>query len=522
MRRPVDIPPGMHRKATTQATGQAWFDMSQVRFNGRVMQPIGGWFSLPGMQLNDAVRNIQAWRDITSRRWIAASTLGQIMLWDGAAGYDLTPAGFVAGSPADLVEGYGIGLFGVGLYGTPRIPSTAFDPLGSPGDTVSLDNWGENLVVCGSADGRILWWVPETGPTSPLVPIPPATPTETEAEAGITHTVPPARYVFVTDERFVVALGASEDGRQVAWSDQERPGAWTPWITNLAGSLELQTTGMARSGTRSPFGNIIFCDDDVHLMSFVGPPYAYGIRRVGTGCSAIGPMAFVSSNTFVGWMGQETFWQFNGAPAPLPCEVQEFVFGNINRNTQGRTVACQNGLFPEAWWFYPDQSSVDPNRYVAWNWADNIWIAGALPRTGCSEPKAYGLPMFGDVDGFVYAHESGWLADGTQRGPSDVWASTGDLMLGNGDQLTCIRSIIPDFGNAEQAQIHLLGQLSPEDELIDFGVFPLTRPDGIIDALLEARTIQLRIEGVTQPTDGQVAPWTLGRIAFDVVPGSER
>ena len=519
-RMPIELPIGFNRLATSQATGMGWYDISQVRWSGSVMQPIGGWNVLPGMQLGGAVRTIQSWRDNTKRRWIAAASLGQIMIYD-SAGYDVTPANFVAGQPGDLVDGFGVGAFGVDLFGTPRIPDPVFDPQGGPGDSTTFSSWGENLVVVGSADGRILWWVPETGTGAPLVPVPPATPTPEEAP-GIVHVVPTAcRAAFVTDERFMVALGANGDPRTVAWSDQERPGAWTPDITNLAGSLQLNSTGMALAARKVPQGYLIWCDDDVHLMTFVGPPYAYGIVRVGTGCSAISPQAMVATSARTVWMGQETFWIWEGVPMPLKCDIQDFIFSNLNRNTQGRVVACQNGLYPEIWFFYPDQTSVDPNRYAAWNYQQNIWIGGAMARTGCTEPAAYGRPLYGDVNGFVYGHEEGWLANGVQRG-ADVYAETGDMQLGQGDQGLCIRSIIPDFGNQQQAQIHLYGQWEPQDVMEDWGVFPYVRTDGIIDAMVEARVIRLRIEGVNQATDAQVVPWTLGRIRLDVVPGSAR
>lgn len=517
-RQPIAIPPGFKRRATSQATGRNWFDMSLVRWNGPDMQPVGGWAQLPNMQLNGAVRKIMSWRDNSATRWISAGTLGQVMVYD-ATGHDITPDDFVAGVPGDLVAGYGIGAYGVGMYGTPRIPDPAFNPLGAPGDTLSMANWGQNLVVCGSADQRMLWWAPPDT-SAGLVPIPPAAPTAQESP-GIVHVVPPARYAFVTDERFLVALGANHDPRQVAWSDQERPGAFTPDIANLAGSLQLNTTGIGRMARKVPQGYLIFCDDDVHLMQWAGPPFAYGITRVGTGCSAVGPEAVCATASRTAWMGQDTFWIWEGVPMPLWCDVQEYVFANLNRDTQGRSFAAQNGIFPEIWWFYPDKSSLDPNRFVAWNYQQNIWIGGKLERTAMTEPAAYGLPLMGDINGFVYAHEDGWLANGQQMGGL-VYAESGDIQIAQGDQGMCVRAIYPDALNLEQIQIHLFGQWESQDAMEDYGVFPYERTDGVIDALVEARTIKFRIEGVPQPTNGQARIWQLGNPRWDIVPGAGR
>jgi hypothetical protein len=519
-RMPITPPAGLRPQATPQATGRAWHDMSLVRWNGNVMQPIGGWEKLPGIRMNAPARTLLSWRDNLGERFVAASSLDQVMIW-AAVGWDITPDDFEAGNAADLVAGYGIGDYGVGEYGTARTGDSSFTPRGAPGDTLQLDNWGENLVACGSADGRILWWPPTLEPGTKLVPIPPADPTAEEAP-GIVHVVPTARYVFVTDERFLVALGMNGDPRRVGWSDQERPGAWAEDVTNLTGSLQLNTTGIPRSARRVQGGNLIFCDDDVHLMAYLGPPFGYGIQRVGTGCSAIGPQAIVASLTRTAWFGQETLWTWEGRPVPLDCPLQAMIFGSLNRDTQGRVVGAQNGLFPEFWWFYPDYTSAEPNRYAAWNYQYNIWIGGALARTGLTEPAAYGLPLMGDVDGFIWAHEKGWLADGRDRG-AQVFAETGDMQLGEADTGLLVRSIIPDLGGLGLAQFRVTGKWEPQDQMEDYGVYTTTeRNDGLIDALFEARAIRLRVEGAGTGTTDAIQPWTLGRLRLDAVPGSGR
>jgi hypothetical protein len=89
--------------------------------------------------------------------------------------------------------------------------------------------------------------------------------------------------------------------------------------------------------------------------------------------------------------------------------------------------------------------------------------------------------------------------------------------FGEGDQGVCVRSVIPDVARSPtNIQYHFFGQWEPEGVLEDYGVYPYTRTDGIVDALFEARAIRMRIEAAA---DG---PWELGRVRLDMVPGAGR
>lgn len=498
-RQAISLPPGIKRLATSQASRGNWWDSNLMRWRQGQMQPIGGWLQMPDIQLPDAVRTILSWRDDNKLRWIGVASLSQIQVYD-VAGHVISPSDFVAGSPADLIDGYGIGNYSDGDYGTPRIPDVAVDPRAGPGDTTTLDCYGEWLLAMGSADGRLLQWVPDATVSNMLVPV---------------ANAPAGRTFVTTNERSIVVIGADNDPRRVSWCDLENPTVWNPDITNLAGSLQLQSTGSGLAARRIAQGILIWCDDDVHLFSFVGAPYAYGLQRVGAGCGPIGPQAMCAMTGRTVWMGQQTFWQFDGIPRPLPSDVADYVFANINRNTQGRTVCAHNGEFPEIWWLWPDESSTEPNRYASWNYADNIWQLGYLPRTAVTEPGAFGLPLMGDLNGYLYQHEQGWTDNGNPRF-SQIYAETGDIMLAEGDQGICVRSIYPDAVNLNNMQFHFYGQWEPQDALEDYGVFPYERADGVIDALFEARAIRMRIEAAA---DG---PFELGRIRLDMTAGAGR
>jgi len=92
----LTLPPGSKRRATPQDTRGGWWDMSLVRFAGGMLTPIGGWKTLPGVQTNGPVRNLLSWRDLDRLRWVAAASLADIVVWDGATGTVISPGDFVA------------------------------------------------------------------------------------------------------------------------------------------------------------------------------------------------------------------------------------------------------------------------------------------------------------------------------------------------------------------------------------------------------------------------------------------
>lgn len=505
---PVSVPPGHRPLGTQQQTGMQWWAMNGVRFTGGIMRPTGGWQQLPNIQiaaLNSApdasVQQLLSWRDNAGERWIAAAGWGQIQVYDDS-GHDVTPANFAAGDPAEVLTGYGMGNYSQGLYGEPATLPPG-DYVGAPGDSVTFDNWGENLIAMGSADGRLLQWSPSTdGPNNVMTVVPNA---------------PPGQLAIITAERYGVVIGANGDPRRVSWSDEEDLTTWTPTITNQAGSLQLQSQGVGIAAGRVREGTLIWATDDLHLLQFLGPPYAYGLIRVGQGCALAGPNAKVSTLGVTAWMGSNTFWQWRGVPMPLQCPLQDYIFNNINRDTIGRTRGFHNAVFPEITWFYPSASSIANDSYVTWDYASNLWTSGQLARTAAAEPGANGLPLTGDANGYVYQHEIGYTDNGNPRWPN-IFAETGDIQLVNGDAAMLVLGLLPDDTvNTAILSFGFEGQWAPSDSIIeDYGTFQLTRSDGIIDAIFEARSIRMRV----MPTADQ--NWGLGRIRLMASPGSPR
>ena len=74
--------------------------------------------------------------------------------------YDITPNNFVTDDAVGST-GFGAADFGEEDFGDARASST----LSFPNDSFSFDNWGEELVFCFAADGKLYRWQPSAPST---------------------------------------------------------------------------------------------------------------------------------------------------------------------------------------------------------------------------------------------------------------------------------------------------------------------------------------------------------------------
>ena len=151
--------------------------------------------------------------------------------------------------------------------------------------------------------------------------------------------------MMVTEERFVFAFGANGDPRLVAWSDREDNNTWTPATTNEAGDIQIQTNGVILKGLRTRGQSLILTDQDAHSATYQGPPFVYGFERVGTSCGLIAANAAASVDAGVVWMGNRSFFIYSGgAVQPIPCDVADYVFSDLNNDQKSKIHAVVNSL----------------------------------------------------------------------------------------------------------------------------------------------------------------------------------
>jgi hypothetical protein len=492
----LEIPIGAVRGATEYADGGRWRDMSLVRFYNNVMQPVGGWRKRISNQMSGMGRAIKTWRDNNGNKWIAVGSNTNLYAISGGGDfYDITPAAFITGSAdAQGAIGYGIGAYGEYSYGTAR-PESAQSGVVTA-STWSLDNWGEDLVGVMADDGRLFQW-PLTVSAPVAATVIPNAPT---AVAG----------VVVSEERIMFAYGSNGltgDDRLIQWSDQENNQSWTPSTTNQAGSQILQSSGRIVGACRVVNGTLFLTDTDVHLASYVGAPFVYRFDRQATNAGLIAQNAVIQVEGSAMWMGSGTFWTFDGSVKALPCSVAEYVYGDMNVSQQSKIVASSNTKFSEVTWFYPSENSVEVDRYVTYSYRTGAWTTGYLARTASSDGGVFGAPIMVSTDGYLYDHEVGLDYDG-----QEVFAETGPIEIGIGDNLAVVTNLIPDVSNLGDVQLEFKTQLYPNATETTHGPYSLTQPTSL---RFTGRQIKMKIIGGS--TD-----WRVGNNRVEVKAGGKR
>lgn len=487
---PLQIPPGVYRNGTEYQASNRWHDANLVRWVDGTMRPVGGWRTRDAVG-STAPRAALAWQDLGGDRRYAVGFHNALKVVQASGTVtDITPAGLVAGDLSAVVNtGYSGGFYGLGTYGTPRADQGNYGEA----TTWALDNWGQNLVACSVADGRLLEW--SLNPLNDAVAI---------SGAPIDNLS-----LVVTGERFLFALGAGGNPRKVQWCDREDNTTWTPLTTNEAGDIELQTSGQIMLGIKTRGQTLIITDQDAHAATYQGPPFVYGFERVGSACGVMSRKAAVNVDEGVFWMGKRGFHLYSGgAVLDVPSDVSDYVFGDMNTAQASKIYGVSNQQFNEIWWFYPSSSSNENDRYVAFNYAEKHWSIGYITRTAAVDGGVFRNPIWFDTAGVSHDHEVGLAKDG-----ATVFAESGPISLGAGDNVMVSTMLIPDEKTQGDVTATFKTRFYPNDALRSYGPYSMANPTSV---RFTGRQIQMRVEGA------RLADWRVGVMRIEAKPGGLR
>ena len=491
---PLKIPPGIYRNGTEYQSSGRWYDANLVRWYENTLRPINGWRKRVTAQtaMSGKCRGLITWRDNTNDRWIAAGTHTKLyVMSESGTLKEITPTGFTAGiADATSYTGYGYSTYGDFAYGVQR------PDLGDvvSATTWSMDTWGEYLIACSSADGKLYEW--QLGFATPTL------------AAVITNAPTSNKAVLVTADRIMFALGAGGNPRKVAWSDQENNTIWTAAIDNLAGDYELSTVGTLLAGKRVKGVNLLFTDVDVHTAQYVGPPFVYGFEKAGSGCGLISAQSVAAIDTAAIWMSSSGFWIYDGYVKPLPCDVSDYVFNDINLTQKSKIYAVHNSKFGEIWWFYPSNDSNENDSYVSFNYREGHWNIGTLSRLAGVDAGVYTYPIMVDSSGYIYEHEVGFDYDSAV-----LYAQSGPIELGTGENIMNVRQVIPDEQTLGEALVSFKSRFYPTGTESTFGPFTAANPTSV---RFSGRQVEIKVTGNT------LADWRIGVMRLEATAGGRR
>jgi len=438
--------------------------------------------------------------------------------------------------------GWGTGLYGSSTWGTPRTTSNAILDPGS----WSLDNYGE-LLIATIKNGATFSWDPNAGAgINTRATIIAGAPTRSVMSMVSDRD----RHLIILGTETTIGSPTTQDKMFIRFSDQETLTDYTATSTNTAGSFRIDSGTKIVGAAKAKDYILILTDTSAYLMQFVGPPFTFSIRQVGSNCGCVGQHSIVYANGAVYWIGDSGgFFMFDGTVKSIPSLVEDYVFltddgapGFNFANGSELTYGAHNSLYSEIYWFYASSTSNYVNKLVTYNYAEQTWTTSSLARTSYIDSHVFDDPMAtqfnantapttptiqGVSNGMsrVFNHEIGTnevLANGTIN-PIPAYITSGDFDLdadGDGQYFIKVRRFIPDFkylnGNAK---ITILLRRYPADNQTSstLGPFTINSSTDKIDTRARSRLAALKVEN-----DAIDESWRFGQFRFDIQPDGRR
>lgn len=240
-------------------------------------------------------------------------------------------------------------------------------------------------------------------------------------------------------------IDARQDPLMVQWCDQENPLIWDPSdITNTAGFFRLTTGSRIVTSEKTRKEVIIWTDAAIYSMQYQGQPFIFGFNLVSAEITIASPNAAITANGITYWMGIDKFYAYSGRVDTLPCSLRQYIFDDFNTSQSALVYSGTNEKYNEIWWFYPSADAERIDRYVIYNYLEKLWYYGDMERTAWLDSHIQGLP-WATVDGMLVQHENG-VDDGLTNPPSAIvsYIESADFDIGEGDQFSFVKRVIPD------------------------------------------------------------------------------
>jgi hypothetical protein len=333
--------------------------------------------------------------------------------------------------------GWGSGRWGFGAWGSGE---TTVSQL----RLWSQSNFGEDLIF-GPRGGGIYYWDATDGVGTRGVAV---NTLQNASDVPIFQN-----FILISDvSRFVFCFGCNDYGSTILdpmlirWSDQESVTQWTPAITNQAGSLRLSHGSEIISALQVRQEVLVWTDSSIYSLQYVGAPVVWGSTLLGDNISIMGPNAAAVASGVVYWMGRDKFYKYDGRVNTLRCDLRQYIFSDLDQDQDYQVFAGTNEGFNEVWWFYCSQNSTIIDKYVIYNYAEDIWYYGTMERTAWLDTGLSQYPIAATYEPNLVIHENG-VDDDIDGTPVAInaYITSSQFDIDDGHNIGFVWRMIPDL-----------------------------------------------------------------------------
>jgi hypothetical protein len=440
---------------------------------------------------------------------------------------------------------------GTVVVSTPVAPVRGWGTAASVGIAQQLrlwsnDNFGEDLIIA-PRGGAIYYWDATTGVSVRALLLNTAS-----TNAGYSGQFVPNQtnqIIGSAIQRFVIAFGANPydplnanstfDPLLVRWSDQENPYQWVPAATNQSGEYRLNIGSYIVCARSTRQEILVWSDAAIYSMQYLGPPYIWGFQLLQDNISIMSPNSAITVNNITYWMGTDKFYRYSGRVETLPSTLRQYVFQDINMNQAYQVFSGSVEGYNEVWWFYCSSNSNTVDRYVIYNYVENVWYYGSMARSAWLDSGLRQYPMGADITNYrVLYHENG-VDDVSGLTPVAInaYVQSSDFDIGDGHNFGFVWRILPDLTfNGSQVNNPKVTMTvkprvnsgtaygTPNNPIVASSqnyssqhVYPVQQFDGQVYTRIRGRQMAYRIE-----SDTLGVAWQMGYPRIDIRPDGRR
>jgi hypothetical protein len=339
------------------------------------------------------------------------------------------------------------------------------------------------------------------------------------ADAGDSDAPLFSNVIQVSDvSRFVMCMGTNDYGQTfldpmlIRWSDQEDPFTWSPAATNQAGSIRLSHGSEIITAVQARQEIVVFTDTALYSLQYVGTPFVWSTQLLGDNVSIVGPNAAMIASGVIYWMGVDKFYRYDGRVQTLNCDLRRHVFSDFN-TFQSQQVYCgTNEGFNEVWWFYCSKNSDVVDKYVIYNYIENVWYYGTMGRTAWLDSGLLPYPIAATYNSKLVQHEDG--VDDVESGtPVAIAAniSSSEFDIGDGHNFGFVWRVLPDLTFEGSTPAGSVSGIVYPDPKVDMTLLPLQNSGSGVSGSASGTVARKATYAITEQFTGQIYTRVRGR-----------